>query len=40
MMDHMVSELSEDAKKTYFRDENEFRTYNVADVLKNLKEPF
>lgn len=40
MMDHLVSELSEDAKKTYFKEENEFRAYNAADVLRNLSEPF
>lgn len=40
MMDHMVSELSVDAKNTYFKDENEFRAYNAVDVLKNLSEPF
>lgn len=40
MMDLMVSEWSNDAKKTYFKDENEFRAYNAADILRNSNETF
>jgi len=34
MMDHLSNELSGDARNTYFNDVNEFKKYNVVDLLK------